>query len=142
MERSLERTDARSDGRVGVCLRGAGHAHREGGVISTTMLCMKDQCKIEDLNIQLGIFIAPLHHKQEILRYRAVFIGVTDMQRTPHLIVAQHLIGISDDGGELRNEVHRLPDEVFGRDVIGILIVSVQLQHTSGQDVHDVFSFQ
>lgn len=67
---------------------------------------------------------------------------MTDVERAPEGFVAQHVIGIGDDGGKLRDEFHTLPHEVFARDIVGRVVVGVEFEHTACQDIHDVGAFK
>ena len=64
------------------------------------------------------------------------------VQRPSSYGVAIDVISIGDDRGELRNELYGLTHEVIARDVIGVLVEGIHLQHATCKDVHDVCAFE
>ena len=53
MKRTLQATDTGSDRTVGIRAGRRGDTHREGRVVTTTMLCLDDEEQIEHTRIQL-----------------------------------------------------------------------------------------
>ena len=64
--RSFQRTDGSSGGRVGI---GTGRGYNmsgESGVVTTAVLCVKDQCDIQYLGFQFCIFSIRTEHQKNI----------------------------------------------------------------------------
>ena len=87
--------------------------------------------------VELGV-VSLLQHVEEVRGYREVLMRVMDVQRASAHGVAVAVVGVSHDGGELRGELHRLAHEVVSRQVVGVRVERVHLQHGAREYVHDV----
>ena len=141
MLRTFQRTDACGNRGVGVGTGRRGHAHGKGGVVTAAMLCLQDEQQVERAGIKRRVVVAQ-QHVQEVLGQRIVLFRVTDVERAALCLVAQHVVGIGNDGGELRSQLYALAHQVVARNVIGRRVVGVEFKHAAGQYVHDVTAFQ
>ena len=64
------------------------------------------------------------------------------MQGTAECSMAEHIISIRNDSGELGDKVNALTHQVIPRSIIGIGVETVHFEHTTRQDIHDIISFQ
>ena len=67
---------------------------------------------------------------------------MTDIETTALHGMAIDIVSVGDDRRKLGDELNGLPHEIVARDVIGIRIEGVHLQHATCQDVHNVAAFQ
>ena len=105
------------------------------------MLSLDDKQQIEHTRVEFGeVFI--LKHIEKVLCDRHILTGMTDIETTTLHGVSIDVISVGDDRGELGDQLDGLPHEIVARDVIGIGIKGVHLQHATGQDVHNVAAFQ
>ena len=137
MERALERSYACGDARIGVGAGRRGDAHGERGVVTSAMLRLDDEQQVEHARVELGVVFV-LDHIEKVLGdglplQRMAYVEAASLHR-----VAVDVVGVGDDGGKLGDELYRLPHEVVARDVVGVGVVGVHLQHATRQNVHDV----
>ena len=137
VQRTLERANAGCYARVSVGAARRRHPHRERGVVSTSVLRLYDEEHVEHPRVELGV-VSLLQHVEEVLGYREVLMRVMDVQRASAHGVAVAVVGVSHDCGELRGELHRLAHEVVARQVVGVRVERVHLQHSAREYVHDV----
>ena len=78
VKRAFQRTDTCGNGRIRVCAAGRNDTYRKGRVVTTAMLCLKHQQKIQRAGIQFRIIF--LQHIEEILGYGQVLARMADMQ--------------------------------------------------------------
>ena len=140
VQRPFQRPDRRGDRRVGIGARRTGHADRKRGVVAAAVFGMEHEGQIQRPGIQSGI--TSFQHVQKILRDRKVLFRETNVQRTSLVAVAHDVVRVSDDGRELRDQVHRLAHQVVPRSVVGVFVEGIHLQYAAGQDIHDVLALQ
>ena len=141
MERALQRADARGDAAIGVGACRTGHTHRERRVVTATMLGLHNEQQVKYAGVEFREVLV-LQHEEEVLSNRGSLLRMTYVQRPSSYGVAIDVISIGDDRGELRNELYGLTHEVIARNVIGVLVEGVHLQHATCKDVHDVGAFE
>ena len=101
------------------------------------MLRLDDEQQVEHARVELGVVFV-FDHIEKVLGdglplQRMAYVEAASLHR-----VAVDVVGVGDDGGKLGDELYRLPHEVVARDVVGVGVVGVHLQHATRQNVHDV----
>ena len=138
---TFQRPDTCSYGGIGVCTCRRGDAHGERRVVTTSVLSLRDEQQVERPRIQFGIVVV-LQHEEEVLSYGQVLLGIAYVQGASVLGVPVDVVCVSDDGGELGNQLYRLSHEVVARYVVGVAVEGIHLQYATCQDVHDVGTFE
>ena len=105
------------------------------------MLSLQNQQQVKRAGIQRRIIITQ-QHIEEILGKRKFLLGVANVQRFALRLMPEHIVGIGYDGREFGREFNALAHQVVARNIIRRGIVSVELQHTARQYVHDVRTLQ
>ena len=67
----------------------------KGGVVTTAMLHMKDQGKIQNLRLQMGILLIRAKHTEDILRCGKLFLRIVNIKALAAYIVIVSLISIN-----------------------------------------------
>ena len=104
------------------------------------MLSLKHQQKVERTSLQLCIIT--FQHIKEIFGNRKIFLRMANMQRTAESSMAQHIICISNNGRELRNQFYALAHQVVAGSIIGNRVKTIHLKYTACQDIHNIIPFQ
>ena len=107
-------------------------------VITTAVLCMENQCNIENFCLQFCILTAWSEHQQHILCERESLLRIADKQ---HLIFSEmtvSMIGIYSDQRQLRNQAQCLPQYIADRNIFRIAVIRVKRQHTPLHGIHNI----
>ena len=105
------------------------------------MFGLYDEEQVQHTGIELSeVFV--LQHEEEVLSDGGSFLRMAYVQRPSLHGVAVYIIGIGNNRGEFRDEFNGLPHEIIARDVIGVLVEGVHLQHAARQNIHDVSAFE
>ena len=100
---------------------------------------MKDQRKIQDLRFQMGVFLIRAQHTENILRSRQILLRIVDVQTLSAGIMIVCLITIHGQKRKYADQVQTLPKNIWQRNIIRILVITVKGQYTSGQSIHNIF---
>ena len=105
------------------------------------MLSLNDKQEVKHASIKLGeVFM--LEHIKEVLGYRHVLTRMSNMQRTALHAMTINVVCVSYHSWETCNQFHRLTHQVVAREIVGIGVERVHLQHATRKDVHDVRTFK
>ena len=102
---------------------------------------MEDEQEVKGTRFEICKALS-LKHVEEVFGYRVVCLRMADVERATQRLVAQHIVGIRDDGGEFRNKFHTLAHEVVTRCIVGGCVEGVEFQYASRKDVHDVVTLE
>ena len=140
VQATLQGADARGDGRVDVRLRGTRDAHGERGVVTATVLRLRNHQQIKHSRFHRRIIAA--EHPEEVLRQRQALFRVSDVEALALHRVPVAIVRVGDNRRKLRDQIDRLAHLVVAGDFLGGGVEGVHLQHAAGEDVHDVGAFQ
>ena len=123
--RSFQRTDGSSDRRISICSGRSNNVSCERRVVTTTVLCMKNECYIKNLGFELCILSVRTKHIQNILGKRASFFRVTDQESFIFTEMSVRMIRINCNQWKLCNQFQRLAQCILYRNIFRILIVCI-----------------
>ena len=130
--------DGRCDGRIGVGARRGQHTGGEGGAVAAAMVRVDQQAHIQQLGLLVGELLVRAVGAEDVLRRALAGLGQMEEHALLIVIAALHLVGVDHHGGHACNEVDALVQDVLQAQVLGVLIVGIQTQHTTLQLVHHV----
>ena len=110
----------------------------KGGVITTAMLSMENQCNIQNLSLQLCILAIRTQHQQNILSQGETSLRIADKQSLILTEVTVCMIGINSNLRKLGNQLQRLTQYIFRRNILRIVVVGVQSQYTALHGIHNI----
>ena len=109
-------------------------------VISASVFHMEHQSQIQHLGLKVGEFFIRAKHPENIFRCGEGAGRIVNIKALPLNIMIVSLVAVNREHGEIRDQIQALPQYIGQADVIGIAVVVIQGQHTSGQRVHHVFA--
>ena len=138
MARSFKRTNRCCNRRIGVCSRRSYYMCRKGRVVTTTMLCMQDQCDVKNLCFQLCVFSIRTEHQKNIFCKGESLLRITDKQSLVTTEMSVGMIRIYCDQRQLRDHFDALAKNIFRRNIFWFGIISIQSENTSLHRIHDI----
>ena len=138
VQRALEGSDSRRDGRIGVGPRRGQHTGGEGGIVPAAVLGVEHQTQVEQLGFFIGIRGVGTDGAQDGFGGGKPGLERMDIHAFPVIVPALDLIGIAHDGRKHGNKLNGLAQHVFGGEIVGIVVVRIQGEDRPGQLVHDI----
>ena len=135
---ALERAYSRSDSRICVSVSGRNDVNREGRVVSATVFGMKDEGKVKELRLLLRVRLVVADEAQEVFRRGKVRKRIVDVHGLSVKEPPFCLVCVCGKGGEARNQLDALPQDVGNALVLRVYVIRIGCKHTAGKLVHDV----
>ena len=97
---TFEGADAGGNGGIGVGAGGGSDSNGERGVVTAAVFCLKDEQEVKCAGIERSVGVAA-QHVEEVLGEGVARLRVSDVERLAECFVAQHVVGVGNDGREL-----------------------------------------
>ena len=140
MLRSLQGRQGRCHDRIGIGACRRNHAGGKCGIISSSVLCMQHQRRIQNLCLKECILFIRTQQTEDILRSRDVRIRKMDEHALVPLIMVVCIIAIHRQHGEFTDQLQTLLQHVRNGQVGYIIVIGRQRQHRLGHGIHDVLA--
>ena len=82
-------------------------------VVTTAMLCMKNECNIQNLRFQFSVFAIRTEHQKDVFREGKSPLRITDKQRLIFTEMSVRMIGIYRNERKLRNHLNTLTKNIL-----------------------------
>ena len=135
---SLEGTDRTADSRVQICSCRTHNDIGKGGVISSAVIRVDHEDRVEDRCFLLRELSVASEHVQDVLRNRVLRPGIMDDQRLPVKMVHLGKIGIAPDGRKLSHKINTLEQGLIDILRIRIQSVIVERDRTGLELIHEI----
>ncbi len=112
----------------------------ESGVVSTSMLRMKNQGNIQYPRFCFGVPAVRAQQIQDVLRRGQLWLRGVNEQALSVMIMAVCLIAVYRQTGEKGDQLKRLSQYIGDGNIVGIVIIGIQGQYASCQRVHHVIA--
>ena len=136
MTRSFERTDRCCNRRISICSGRSNYVCRKSRVVTTTMLCMKDQGNIKYFRLQFCVFAIRSKHQKDV--FCKPFLWITDKQSLITTEMSVGMIGIYCNQRQFCDHFNALAKNIFRRNIFWFGIIGVQSENTSLHCIHDI----
>ena len=110
----------------------------EGGIVAAAVLGVQPQGKVEQLCLKRRILAGDAQHTQSVFRRGQSFFRAVDYQALSAVKVLIGLIAIYRQHRECRYQMQTLPQDVFGGNVVRVIVIAIERQHAAGKNVHHI----
>ena len=135
---AFQRADGRRDGGVGIGAGAGQHAAGEGGAVAAAVVGVDHQAEVQQAGFLVGELLVGAVGAQDMFRRALALGGQVEVHAGPVVHPALDLVGVHHHGGQFRNKVDALAQDVGQAGILGVFIVAVHGQHAAGHLVHQI----